>query len=107
MASANSSIVFSLVTGSISLLVLLYVSRKQFYEVLLPSDGLTRLRWIILIMLVVSIIGIVPVLAYQTLRLMGTDSDTLRNIAAITGNLSRLASALLLLMVYHYRLKKK
>lgn len=103
MENVNISLVFSFVTGILSLFILITVIRKQFYEILLPKDWLTGLRWIILGSLLVSLIGIVPVLVYQLFRLFSIDNEFLRNVAGVTGSLSRLSGAVLLFLIYEYK----
>lgn len=103
MENTNPAIVISIVISFLTATVLLWVAYKQFYEVLMPRDWLTRLRWLILAMLVVAIVGILPVITYQVCRLLGTENEVLRNVASVLGNLSRLAGAVLLMLIYRYK----
>lgn len=87
--------------------VLFYVIPKQFLEVLRPRDWLTDLRWYILVLFLFSIFAAIPSLSYQLLRSNGGDSSGLRSVATITGNLSNLASSVLLVLIYNYKKKDK
>lgn len=103
MESVNLSILVSLVMSILTLGAYVYVTRRQIIEVLLPKDWLTNLRIIILTILITSIIGIVPVIVFNVCRLYGLESQTLRDVASVAGNISRLATAILLVFVYEYR----
>lgn len=94
-----------LVIGAIAFLIYVHITYKQFTEVLRPKDWLTRLRWLIFGILLVAIFGFIPSLTYQFLRTIGVESDSLRNIATIAGNISRLGGAILLELVYNYKRK--
>ncbi len=85
----------------------LFAIRRQFVEVLVPRDSLTQFRWYILGSLITTIVGIMPVMAYQALRMVGIESELLRNIANITGNISRLAGMVLIVLIYTYKKKKQ
>lgn len=100
----NLTITFSI--ALLALLVLAYLVPKQMLEVMRPKDWLTGLRWQILGVLVVSIVGLVPSVVYLALRNMGTESEALRTVAGISGNVSRLANAILLVMIFSYRRKE-
>lgn len=80
-----------------------FLMPKQFNEVLRPKNYLTRLRWIILAILLISIGTSIPGLLYQYGRIGGQDFQVLRNVATITSNVSRLATTILLVLVYTYR----
>lgn len=106
MGDVDMIAAISFAISLLSLGALMFVIRKQYYEVLIPRDWLTRLRWIIFSTLLASIIGLVPVIAYQYIRMFGGDSETLRSVATVTGNIGRLASTVLLVMIYTYRKKE-
>lgn len=106
MASASISIIISLVIGIMTLCAYLYVLRKQILQTLVPRDWLTNLRKALLGLLLLAIFGLVPTIAYQALRLYGGDSELLRNVASVSGNISRLTTAMFLIYVYEYRRKQ-
>lgn len=83
-----------------------FLMPKQINEVLRPKDWLTRLRWIILTILAVSILTSIPGVVYQYSRVLGDESDFLRNFVTISSNISRLASTVLLVLVFTYRKKE-
>lgn len=103
MENINMSLVISIISAVLSFACLMYVVWKQAYEVLLPRDWLSNLRFIIFVLLVISAIGMLPVIVYQSFRLFGIDSEALRSVASVVGNFSRLASAILLVLIYNYK----
>ena len=84
-----------------------YIIPKQLREVLRPRDGLTGLRWQILILLSVSVFTSIPSAMYQVVRFLGTDEGTeiLRGIATITNNVSSLIVVVLLVLIFNYKKK--
>lgn len=103
MGNINFIVMAGLIPALLCLGCLIYVTWRQAFEVLLPRDWLSKLRVLIFSMLIVSIIGILPVIVYSITRVVGMDSEVLRNIAGVTGNLSRLATAVLLVLIYNYK----
>lgn len=99
----NYNALSGLVIGVLSLLALCYIALKQSVEISRPRDWLSGLRWQIFLVIVVSIIGLAPSLMYQYFRTIGIEADVLRNIATITGNVSRLANVILLLLIFSYK----
>jgi hypothetical protein len=103
----NFNAVVSLIIGLFTLGVLIYIIPIQGRESLRPFDQLTKLRWIIFILLVLSAYTIVFPLMYQFLRATGSDSEAFRNIASISSRVSQFGTAILLLMVFKYKVKDK
>lgn len=101
----NSNALTGLIIGIVTILVYLHVCYKQMYEVLSPKDWLTRLRWLILLSLLTAVLGFAPALIYQFCRAFGIDAEGLRNFANITGNISRLAGAVFIELVFNYKRK--
>jgi hypothetical protein len=97
------SFLLGLLTTSV---FIFFLMPKQFKEVIRPYDGLTRLRWYILAILVFSIITAIPGLTYVYFRSTGHEYHVLRNIASILGRISSLATTILLILVYTYRTKR-
>lgn len=87
-------------------IVIVYIVPKQFGEVLRPKDWLTNLRWQILLLFVFSALAAIPALSYQGIRVYGLDSELLRTVASILGNLSNLATSILLVLIYNYKDKR-
>lgn len=85
--------------------ILFYIIPKQFREVMRPKNWITPLRWQLLLLFGFSIISALPALSYQVIRTFGGESPGLRNMASISGNLSTLATTILLYMVYNYKKK--
>lgn len=103
MENLNVSALISFVIGLVTLLAYIYVTQKQIIETLVPPDWLSGLRRIILAVLLVSVFGLVPVVVYQGCRIVGIDSEVLRNVASIAGRISQLATAILLIGIYEYK----
>lgn len=97
---------FSFLTAFTALFVLAYLAPKQMAEVVRPRNWLTTLRWQILMILIVSIIGLIPSVVYLGLRTWGIENELLRNVSTVTGNISRVANVILLLMVFKYKRKE-
>jgi hypothetical protein len=84
-----------------------FLTPLQFKEVLRTDRmWLSRLRWIILSILVISIITAVPGLIYQIGRTFGHDYTVLRNIATILGSISKLGTTILMMLLYTYKQKE-
>lgn len=105
--SVNLNALTGLVIGIITIVVYIHVCFKQLYEVTKPPDWLTRLRWLILLSLMTAVVGFAPSLMYQFLRVFHQESEGLRNVANITGNISRLAGAVFIELVFNYRYREK
>lgn len=102
--NVNVYILIGFIIRLIALAVLVfYIVPRQFIEVLRPRDWLTGLRWQILLLFVLSIIASIPPLIYQLLRLNEVDSEILRNVATITGNLSTLGMTVLIVLIFNYK----
>lgn len=100
----NWSSLFAVITSIACVSVyIFFLMSKQVAEVVRPRDWLSRLRWIILAILVISIIASVPGIVYQVYRMLGEDSVLLRNVATITSQISKVATTILLVMVFTYR----
>lgn len=101
-----SLLAFVLSVGCLTVYALFLIP-KQTQEVLKPGDALTRLRWIILTMLVISLITAVPSTVYQYYRATGVELELLRNVSAITSNLSKVATTVLLVLIFTYTVSSK
>lgn len=84
-------------------IILFYIIPRQFLEATRPRDWLTGLRWRILILVIFMILSSLPVVVYQQQRIDGTVSDTFRNVASISSNLSYLSMSILLILIYNYK----
>lgn len=87
-------------------IILFLVLPRAIIELLRPHDWLTGLRWRLLGVFVFTILASVPSVIYQILLVYGIQSDILRAVITITGNLSFLGFAVLVLMIYNYRRKE-
>lgn len=106
MLDGNIYALTSLVLGSVAVGALIfYLIPLQFNEVLKPKDWLTRLRWRILSLLSLITLMAFPSLVYQFFRYLGTDYESLRNIASITNRLSFLGVVFVLILVFNYKRK--
>lgn len=85
--------------------VVCYILPLQTKELKRPKDGLTRLRWMLWIILFLTVVVAIPALSYQLLRATGTDLPWLRNVATIFGSLVRPLNAILLVLVWRYKYK--
>jgi hypothetical protein len=82
---------------------LFFLTPRQLEEVLRPRDWLTRLRLIILGILLISLLTSVPSLLYQYYRTIGQEHVLLRNVSTVTSNISKLGLTVLLVLVFTYR----
>lgn len=94
-----------LVTTGCFLVFLIFLFPRQLKEVILPEDGLTRLRWYLLSILLVIIVTLIPSIVSQFFQAMGHDYSVLRNISAIVGAANLGALTVLFVMIYIYRRK--
>lgn len=87
-------------------MIAFYIVPKAFKQVLRPRDWLTGLRWQLLGMFSFSILASVPSIVYQIMRTNGMETEVLRNVASVSGNLSFLGISILLVMIYNYKEKE-
>lgn len=80
-----------------------YLIYLQVVETLRPVDGLTPLRWQILLTLVISVVTQVPSIYYQYLRIAGMESAVLREVVTITANFSLIAIMVLLVLIFNFK----
>lgn len=100
----NKASLFALINGIVCLLVYaFFLTPKQIFEVTRPKNWLTRLRWIILSILVISVLTSIPSVVYQYYRTFGHDSEFLRNLATITSQISKTCTTILLVLVFTYK----
>lgn len=83
----------------------LFLTPKQFKEVLRPVDWLTGLRWYILLILILAIITSIPSTLYQLYRALGDNYIVLQNISTVTSQISKLSTTILLVLVFTYSKK--
>jgi len=106
LGDAEVSTVIALVIKLLVFVVIaFYIIPKQLREVLRPKDGLTGLRWQILILLSVSVFTSIPSAMYQVARFVGNEPEVLRGIATITNNVSSLIIVVLLVLIFNYKNK--
>lgn len=84
-----------------------YLFPRQLAQALRPKDWLTRLRWRILAALGVSIISILPSVAYQYIRAVGGEAAILQDVVSITTNISLLAFMILIVSIFNYSTKNE
>lgn len=102
----NHTALISFILGLvIEVVYVAFLTPKQLKEVLRPYDGLTKLRYYILAILVIAILTGIPGLAYTYFRIYGQSYHALQNIASITTRVSGLATTTLLVLVFTYRKK--
>lgn len=87
-------------------IILFYIIPVAIMQVFRPRDWLTGLRWRMLGMFAFSITASVPSVIYQIMRTYGIESELLRNISSVTGNLSFFGISILLVMIYNYKEKE-
>lgn len=96
-----------LMTFAVFLLYVLFFNYRQSREVARPRDGLTRLRWIILSVLLLTTVTLVPVMVYQLLISFGHDYGIMRNIISIVGGINVICSTFLLYLIFTYHIKEE
>ena len=79
---------------------------KQVRETLVPWDVYTRLRIYILVLLLIGTVTLAPAVTFQFLVAIGYESTTLRNIINFIGLVNRDATAVLLMLVFYYRIRR-
>ena len=106
----NTNAIIGLIIRLISLgIVLFFVIPRHMRDMddtKLDHDGLDRLRWIILLLLSLSIVASIPGVAYQVVRSLGYSSIILQNISTISTNASILGTSILLILIYTYKRKE-
>lgn len=94
-----------LVTFLCFLVYLSFLIPRQAKEVLLPTDGLTKLRWYLLSILLVIMLTLIPSIVSQFFTATGHNYSLLKNVSAIVGAINLAALTILFVMVYIYRRK--
>lgn len=106
MTIQNNASLFAFANGLVCLLIYaFFLTPKQIIEVTEPKDWLTRLRWIILGILVLSVVSSLPSVLYQFYRMIGEEHPLLRTVATVTGQISKTCTTVLLVLVYTYKRK--
>jgi hypothetical protein len=82
---------------------LFFLAPRQFGEVLRPVDWLTKLRWWILGILILTMAALIPSIPYQYFIATGQEYDTLRNISSIAGGINLIGSTILMVLVFTYK----
>lgn len=95
----------AIITSACCLVFLFFLIPKQTNEVLRPLDGLTRLRWQILGILLLIALTLIPSIVYQFLIAYGHEYKTLRNIVAQISGINLVGLTVLFVMIYRYRRK--
>lgn len=94
-----------LATAGCFLVFLFFLLPRQFHEVMRPLDGLTRLRWQILAILVLITITLIPSMVYQFFLSIGQQYNVLRSVASLVGAVNIVGLTLLFVMIYVYHKK--
>lgn len=83
--------------------VAFFIIPKMIAEVARPKSQFTRLRWIVLLLFVISAMTAVPVLVYQYMALFERPSQQLASLVGVVSSVGGLANTILLLMLFTYR----
>lgn len=95
--------VSSLATFGCFLVYLFFLIPRQTQEVLKPLDGLTRLRWQILGILLLIAFTLIPSILYQGFVGFGHEYRHLRNVVSIVSRVNLVGLTVLFVMIYVYR----
>lgn len=93
------------ITTACLLVFLFFLIPRQMKEVLLPLDGLSRLRWQIFGILLLIALTLIPSIVYQYFIAFGHEYKVLRNIVSIVGGVNLVGLTVLFVMIYVYRRK--
>lgn len=95
-ALANNSVTFSIILVFLTLAMLLHLILIVGYETVGIKDFITKYRVAFLSFLVIFFLSIIPVAYYLVARHLGTDTETLRNLATISGRIGPFAATIAL-----------
>lgn len=95
-----------LVTTSVLLYYLFFLTRRQLSEMQYGNDHYTPLRRYILAILIVAIVTLAPSVAYQFIISFGGTAEWLRSFVSIIGGVNLIATALLMHLVFTYRVNR-
>lgn len=84
---------------------LFFLIPRQMTEVLRPLDGLTRLRWQIMGILLLISFTLIPSIMYQFFIAFGHEYRVLRNIVSLISRVTLGGLTVLFIMIYVYRRK--
>lgn len=92
-----------IITTICFLVFLCFLIPRQTKEVLLPQDGLTRLRYWLLGILLLITITLIPSITFQFFATIGHEYKVLRNVATIVSGVNLVGLTVLFVLVYIYR----
>jgi magnesium-transporting ATPase (P-type) len=92
-----------IITLACFLVFLGFLIPRQTKEVLLPADGLTKLRYWLLGVLLLIVLTLIPSITYQLFVAFGHEYKALRNIASIIGGVNLVGMTVLFVLIYTYR----
>ena len=92
-----------LITFACFLVFLGFLIPRQTKEVLLPADGLTRLRYWLLGVLLLIVLTLIPSITYQLFVSFGHEYKVLRNVTSIIGGVNLVGMTILFVLIYTYR----
>lgn len=99
------NLLISIIIRTFSLgVVAFFIIPKMIGEVMRPKSQFTRLRWIVLLLFIISAITTLPVLAYQYMTFLEErPSQHLASLVSVIGSVGSLANTILLLMLFTYK----
>lgn len=105
MGDTNLPSLFSFIlTVLITLATALYLVPRQIKQVMRSRSALTPVRWTILAMLIMGILGAFPTMVYQFIRFVGLELLWLRDVATISSSISRLSFFVLIIVIVRIRI---
>lgn len=84
-------------------LFLFFLIPKQAREVIQPEDGLTRLRWQILTLLIIIALTMIPSIFTQYYAATGHQYRVLRNVSSLAGGVNLIALTIGWILIFTYR----
>jgi hypothetical protein len=107
MEIVNGSAFWALILVVVCLMIFAYITKEQIIEITNSvKDWVTPYRWLVLVFEVVTIVTLVPVVMYLYYRTIGVEDASLQNLAAVSGQLSRLTISITFLLFYVTRKKR-
>jgi len=102
----NYESLFAVMTGIMTFVMVTYVLYLQLVELLAPKDRYSGIKTLLLLFNIIFVITLVPIIAYQFMRMIGIESDVFRVVVTIIGRIGPLAMALNWVLIYRYKIRE-
>jgi len=98
---ANGGVQLSIILVGVNILLLVHLIVLQLSEIMKFKDYISKYRWILLVLFVISLLASIPVTYYLSERLQNINNDDLRNLSTVSARFAPLAITLGFEVMYY------